>query len=265
MISKDFLSITMMSVIHPIPCLKDNVTWIIQNPELRAVVVDPGEYAPVRARLRRDHLQLDAILITHNHRDHVGGVGALLKDYPSCRIWGPTDLPLVTNEATEGTEISLFDGDLYLTTWHTPGHTRDHVSFVGQDLVFCGDTLFSGGCGRVLDSTVDELFLSIQRICTLPHTTKLYCGHEYTLKNLQFALTILPGDRAIENYLRAVSQKIERGEISLPSDLEREHTINIFLRASDEEVTKALHSFENSKIYSPLSNFTLLRKLKDGY
>lgn len=248
-----------------IPCLKDNYAWVLQDDKMDAVVVDPGEYAPIALYLDKNGLTLQSILITHGHRDHVDGVAELLRKYPSCRIWGPSAVKGVTNPVAEGSTISLFHGELALSTWHCPGHTREHVIFLGNELVFCGDALFSGGCGRVLDGTVEELFSTVERINSLPGNTKLYCGHEYTLSNLSFALTIIPEDKAIKDYLEVILKKRANNESSLPTTLNQERAINVFLRTSDKRVLEALRRFgTGAEELDRLTTFALLRSLKDS-
>lgn len=254
-----------MKTITPIPCLKDNYAWLLPGAHGQAAIVDPGEYDSVARHLQSAGTRLASILVTHLHSDHINGISQLVRDYPSCRVWGPLGTPCVTDIVSEGSLIDLFDGELVISTWHTPGHSPEHLSFILEDSIFCGDTLFSGGCGRATSGGVGDLFASIKRIDALPSSTLVYCGHEYTAANLLFAERLLAENQSIRNYLESVRGRRERGEPSLPTLLAQERQINLFLRCYEDTVKEALQPFVEEPLTSEFSTFAELRRLKDRW
>ena len=194
-----------MIEILPIPAFEDNYIWLVRDKN-HAMVVDPGDANPVIAYLEAHKLELDAILITHHHHDHIGGVGTLLRAYhPS--VYGPAGnkYPFNRHIVSEGDVITLPNLGLNLTTLEVPGHTLDHLAYYGHGLLFCGDTLFSGGCGRLFEGTYAQMLASLQKLASLPEATRVFCTHEYTLHNLQFALTLEPFNPALQHYISDVS------------------------------------------------------------
>src|SRR4030066_1622383 len=181
--------------VHPIHAFKDNYIWIIHNQNY-AAVIDPGTAFPVIEYLQFKKLQLSAILITHHHNDHTGGNIELLKSF-DVPIYGPSNEPIstVTHPMREGDQLNLQEMSLNLTVLDTPGHTQGHIAYYGSypiNMVFCGDTLFACGCGRVFDGTMQQMYRSLQKLSELPDDTLIYCAHEYTLSNIQFARVVDP-------------------------------------------------------------------------
>jgi hydroxyacylglutathione hydrolase len=251
--------------IVPLTAFQDNYIWTIVN-ELQHtfMCVDPGDADPVLAYARRNQLALNSILITHHHADHTGGINALLEAFPKATVYGPADqrIPQV--------KVKLRDEDiLHLDHYafrilNIPGHTTSHICFQEptKGWLFCGDTLFSGGCGRVFDGTIEQLYNSLQVIKNLPDDTQIFCGHEYTRQNLRFAATIEPDNEAITSYAHYLQES--PNQCSLPSTILLEKRINPFFRTHLPE----LHSFAQKQgvdITDPFSIFIKLRAFKDNY
>jgi hydroxyacylglutathione hydrolase len=220
-----------------IPCLSDNYAWLLRDAGTGTVaVVDPGEAEPVEQALAARGLGLDLILITHHHGDHVGGVAAL-KAAHGAAVLGPAAdahrLPVLDRALKEGDRIAV--GGATAVVIDTPGHTRGHIAFhfPAEELLLCGDTLFSLGCGRLLEGTPAEMFTSLRKFAALPPETRIACGHEYTLSNARFALSVDPGNAALK--ARAAQAEADRaaGEPTLPALLGDELAANPFLRAAD--------------------------------
>lgn len=192
--------------IHPIPALRDNLIWLIQavgSPQ--CVIVDPGEAQPVLQALQSSGLSLSAILVTHHHWDHTQGIAGLLERWP-VPVFGPAREPVagLTHPVREGDSVTLLAEALELAVWEIPGHTRGHLAYTGRGMLLSGDTLFSAGCGRVLEGSLEQLHASLMRLASLPDETRLYCGHEYTESNLRFALFLEPTHPHLQRRLAAV-------------------------------------------------------------
>lgn len=226
--------------IHALPAFTDNIIWGLESAG-SLVVVDPGQSAPVAQFLKAQGLRLSGILITHHHADHTGGIRELLALTPNGQdvpVFGPAtcrDLG-VSVGVSEAAEVRLFDGTLRLRVLECPGHTADHIAFYGEvpgeaPLLFCGDTLFAGGCGRLLGGTAEQLYASLDRLRDLPGPTRVFCAHEYTLNNLLFAADVLPAHAAIGDRLRAVQKQRAEGLLTLPSTIALERETNPFLLA----------------------------------
>lgn len=226
--------------IHALPAFADNIIWGLESAG-ELVVVDPGQAEPVLRFLSDRGLRLSAILVTHHHADHTGGIGDLLAQLPAktnegLAVFGPGYCKSlgVSHEVTDGSEVWLFNHSLRLETIACPGHTVDHIAFFthpsGQaPMLFCGDTLFAGGCGRLLGGTAEQLFHSLGRFAALPDDTRVFCAHEYTLNNLLFAAQALPSNAAIRNRLIDVKRQREQGLCTLPSTIGLEKRTNPFL------------------------------------
>ncbi|MFZ9813100.1 MAG: hydroxyacylglutathione hydrolase [Burkholderiaceae bacterium] len=226
--------------IHALPAFADNIIWGLESAG-ELVVVDPGQAEPVLRFLSDRGLKLSAILVTHHHADHTGGIGDLLAQLPTktkegLAVFGPGYCKSlgVSHEVTDGSEVWLFNHSLRLETIACPGHTVDHIAFFthpsGQaPMLFCGDTLFAGGCGRLLGGTAEQLFHSLGRFAVLPDDTRVFCAHEYTLNNLLFAAQALPSNAAIRNRLIDVKRQREQGLCTLPSTIGLEKRTNPFL------------------------------------
>ena len=230
--------------ILPIKAFKDNYIWLIQE-KFNGIIVDPGDAKPVLKKLNEKNINLKAILITHKHLDHIGGVEELLNHHPDIRIYGPENIKFKFKYeiVKEGDVISIPGTKVRFNVIEIPGHTLDHIAYVDIENVFCGDTLFACGCGKVFEGTFDQMFKSLLKIASLNPNTKVYCGHEYTIENIQFALTIDP-----DNYqLNKRYKKLQGIEITIPSLLKEELKTNPFLRVKTSE------------------EFKLIRKRKDEF
>ncbi len=244
--------------IIPIPAFTDNYVWLIRSGN-KAVVVDPGDAAPVRRYLDRHDLSLAAILITHHHADHIGGIADLAR--PELPVFGPADEQIrgVTHPVAGGDSVQLDAPRLLFEVIDVPGHTRGHIAFHGHNVLFCGDTLFSAGCGRVFEGTPEQLYRSLQKLAALPSDTRIYCTHEYTLANLAFAAAAEPDNPVRDRFADEMRALRDAGEPTLPTDLATQLAINPFLRcdsasvraainqpdASDEQVFVALRDWKN--------------------
>lgn len=247
-----------MLKITPVTAFTDNYIWTIEQAP-SAVCIDPGAAEPVLQFLQKNHLTLDAILITHHHLDHTGGIDALSKHYPQCQVYGPANIPNITQVTQEHDSIQTAVGTFH--TWDIGGHTQSHLGYFIESHFFCGDTLFSAGCGRVFDGTITSLFHSLQKINTLPEYTLLYPAHEHTLNNLKFALTLEPDNPN----LQAAFSFAQEHKPTLPTSLEHERLINPFLRTNQTEFIKNIQKNTQYPTKDALTLFTALRKAKDNF
>ncbi len=216
---------------------KDNYIWVIQEGEQLAIV-DPGQAEPVLDFLRNNQLSPSVILLTHEHNDHIGGLAQMLEHYPNCQVIGPSEVSgLVDKVVKDGDSFDLFG--YQVEVFKTAGHTKEHISYLVDDKLFCGDALFSAGCGRVFTGDFQAQFEALQVFNSLGDQILVYAGHEYTLTNLAFAMEIEPDNREIADVYKRVKQQREDGLASLPSTIGLEKKINLFMRAkSVEEFTK---------------------------
>lgn len=246
----------------PIPAFQDNYIWLLRR-GFHAMVVDPGDAAPVIAMLQSQSLQLDAILITHHHGDHIDGVTELLKYSPSTVVYAPKKGNYAFNHlpVSENDSIYLNHIQADFMVMEIPGHTLDHIAYYGANYLFCGDTLFSAGCGRLFEGTPQQMLHSLQRLAALPPTTEVCCGHEYTLHNLAFAMRLDPANQALHERLQQAKQLREAGKPTLPSTLAIELATNPFLRCD----TAALQTSSGSENPHPLAVFTAIRQLRNHF
>ncbi|PLR36710.1 hydroxyacylglutathione hydrolase [Chimaeribacter californicus] len=246
-----------------IPALQDNYIWLLDDQQGTVIIVDPGEAAPVLAALNHHNLTPTAILLTHHHHDHVGGVNEILQHYPQVALYGPQETAAKFRQITlkQGDEITL--GQQNYRIFDVPGHTSGHIAYYSAPYLFCGDTMFSGGCGRLFEGTARQMYQSFQQLTALPEDTLVCCAHEYTLANLKFARSILPQDRDIETYEQQVQEMRKKGVPSVPTTLEKEHKINVFLRCHDADLQKKLGFV--LPVSEPWQVFARLRERKDTY
>lgn len=251
--------------IVPLSAFKDNYIWTLCTADL-AVVVDPGDSAPVEAFLAESGRRLGAILLTHHHADHIGGVPALL-DRHAVPVMGPADprIPMVTHEVKDGDCFKLEGFADAFQVLAVPGHTESHIAFLHGNALFCGDTLFSAGCGRLLGGTAEQLHASLNRIAALPDDTLVCCTHEYTLSNLRFARAVEPANPAITARLAACEALRATSRPTLPVRLGDERGYNPFLRCSVATVKDAAQAETGMPLESPLAVFAALRRWKDGF
>lgn len=255
-----------MLSITPISAFSDNYIWLLRTPGgSRAVVVDPGDEEPVMAALEREGLTLSAILVTHHHYDHTGGVKDLVSAWPDARVFGPLDrrIAAVTDAVSEGDQIEVPGLDAVFGVLEVPGHTSSHIAYLGGGVLFCGDTLFAGGCGRVFDGTLEQLAASLERIAALPPETLIYCAHEYTLSNLGFASWVEPGSPELAARAVKARKLREAGRPTVPSTLAEELNTNPFLRTAEDAVKLAAERHAGRPSSSHAEVFAALRRWKD--
>ncbi|NND68104.1 MAG: hydroxyacylglutathione hydrolase [Halioglobus sp.] len=254
--------------IQPIEAFTDNYIWLLEDTQTRsAFVVDPGDAAPVIARLEELDLALAGVLITHHHFDHVGGLATLRERYQPY-VYGPDNPAIdgIDQVLRQGDDIEVF-GKLF-TILEVPGHTLDHIAYFhdgDEPLLFCGDTLFAGGCGRLFEGNPPMMLNSLEALAGLPDSTRVYCAHEYTLANLAFARAVEPDNAALAARLQAAQSTRKRGEPTVPSDIGLELATNPFLRCSQSELRDALAGQGRLEGTSPTEVFTTVRSWKDNF
>jgi len=251
--------------IVPVRAFTDNYIWVIHD-RCHAAVVDPGDAAPVLDFLRRENLQLVAILNTHHHNDHVGGNAALLREFP-VPVYGPAheSIPTLTHRLREGDSVQLAEFPLSFNVLDIPGHTAGHIAYYGANLLFCGDTLFACGCGRLFEGTPQQMHASLQKLAGLPDETLVYCGHEYTLANIHFARAVEPGNQALLELEAAVKKLHEQDIPTLPSTLMREKATNPFLRCNQLEVIQSARNYLGASLPDSVSIFAAIRSWKNEF
>ncbi len=255
-----------MLEISPIPAFSDNYIWLLEvDGQAGVAVVDPGDAAPVLAMLNRRGLNLESILITHHHRDHIGGVAALVRSYPGCRVFGPEDSRIsgLSDVVREGDEVILPGLNSVFQVLEVPGHTCSHIAYLGSNVLFCGDTLFAAGCGRVFDGSFEQLAASLQRIAGLPGETLAYCAHEYTLDNIGFAKWVEPDNPELLAREMKEIARCDAGEPTVPSSLALEAATNPFLRTGQARVIAAAEANAGHSLSGHAQVFRGLREWKD--
>jgi len=252
-----------MPEIVPLPAFQDNYIWTLRDAK-SAAVVDPGEARPVKEYLAREGLTLVAILATHHHPDHVGGVEELvaMKKVP---VFGPKGepIPALTNPVGQDDKVEIPELAASFSVLDIPGHTRAHVAYYGLGSLFCGDTLFACGCGRVFEGTPEQMLHSLTKLAALPDETRVYCGHEYTLANIRFARTVDPHNAALAAREERVKQLRDAGRPSLPSTLGEERATNPFLRCSEPVVVESANKYLGARVANPVQVFAAIREWKN--
>jgi hydroxyacylglutathione hydrolase len=258
-----------MAAIIPIPALRDNYIWLVREGR-NAVVVDPGDAAPVLAYVEREGIALTGIVITHHHWDHVNGIEALVARF-SVPVYGPAreSIPGRTHAVTEGDIVAAPETGLLLSVLDVPGHTAGQVAYVGTcdeiPITFTGDTLFTCGCGRIFEGTPAQMMASLTKLAALPGDTRVYCGHEYTLANLRFALAVEPDNPALRERALREQAKRDRGLPTVPSRMDEACATNPFLRAADPAVFAAAEAHAGRPLSDAVDAFATLREWKNGF
>ena len=248
-----------------IPAFSDNYIWLLRTGGDECAVVDPGEAKPVLDALKREALQLSCILLTHHHADHIGGVAQLV-NASGAQVFGPHDarIPGQTRSFAEGERVELEAMGIGFGVIEVPGHTSTHIAFHGHGCLFCGDTLFSVGCGRLFEGSPDQMQSSLDKLAALPPATRVFCGHEYTLSNCDFALEVEPGNRALRRRASAVEAARAAGRSTVPSTLAEELAVNPFLRSREPAVVRAARK-RNPLARPGASTLAEIRAWKDTF
>lgn len=260
-----------MLQVEPIPAFQDNYLWLLTRAEQKlAAIVDPGDATPVLDVLKRRSLSLCAIMITHHHADHTGGIGRLIAEFPDARVYGPANENIsgIQYKLTEGDAITLPGLDAAFEILAVPGHTLDHIAYVHHadpKLVFCGDTLFSAGCGRLFEGTAQQMHHSLTKLRALPEKTLVYCAHEYTMANLKFAVAVEPHNQNLQAHVTKCEQLRAQGVPTLPSNMGLEQRINPFLRYDVESVAVAAREHSGSALEQEFEVLAAVRQWKDQF
>jgi hydroxyacylglutathione hydrolase len=252
----------------PLPAFQDNYLWLLHDGH-RALVVDPGDAQPVLSFLERNDLQLEAILVTHHHADHVGGVDAV-RNATGAQVYGPARerIPEPLIRLDEGDAITVLG--LRFEVIDVPGHTAGHIAYYSADmdgapLLFCGDTLFSGGCGRLFEGTPEQMLASLEKLSSLPGSTRVCCTHEYTLSNLRFARAVEPDNADLIHYIERCEALRARSQPTLPSTIEQEKRINPFLRTRLAGVAEAARRHDPATPQDEVAVFAAIRQWKNEF
>lgn len=258
-----------MLTVVPIPAFNDNYIWMLQRQGTRrVVVVDPGQAEPVLKRLKDQSLELEAILVTHHHKDHVGGIQALL-NFASVPVYGPANPAIdnITHSLHEGATLTVLDEQFQVL--EVPGHTLDHIAYVSTSaklpLLFCGDSLFSAGCGRLFEGSAEQMFTSLTKYTHMTPETMVYPTHEYTLANLSFAMAVEPDNLALQEYQSCCIKQREVDQPTLPTTIGREMAINPFLRSNEPSITKSVEKHFELSLTDPVAVFRQTRLWKDQF
>lgn len=256
-----------MLTLIPIPAFADNYLWLLHDGQ-QALVVDPGDAAPVQRVLQDNGLALSAILVTHHHADHTGGVNAL-RDASGAKVYGPANerIPQPFAPLVEGDSISALGLDFQV--FDVPGHTSGHIAYYtpnmnGQPLLFCGDTLFSGGCGRLFEGTPAQMLASLAKLAALPGHTAVCCTHEYTLSNLRFAVAADPANQELRNYQMHCENLRQQHQPTLPTSIAQELLINPFLRTRQPALISSARHVD-AAAHDEVSVFAAIRQWKNTF
>ena len=252
--------------IEPIRAFDDNYIWLLTRESYGGcAVVDPGDSEPVIETLEGRGLRLEAILVTHKHGDHVGGIAGLVQHWPGVQVFGPANEPIkrLSHRLGAGDEVRLDGLGTSFEVLDVPGHTEGHIAYVGEGLLFCGDTLFACGCGRVFSGTFEQLSDSLQLLTGLPVDTRCYCAHEYTQDNIGFARWVEPDNPDLQLRAERVALQRAAGEPTVPSTLGEEMLTNPFVRTTAPAVVAAAQKWAGHALGSPREVFRALRTWKD--
>lgn len=254
-----------MLEIVPLPAFQDNYIWTLRSGR-HAAVVDPGEARPVREYLAREGLALAAILATHHHPDHVGGIVDLVGT-SKLSVYGPRGepIPALTHPVGQGDSAAIPEIGAAFSVLDIPGHTRAHVAYYGAGSLFCGDTLFACGCGRVFEGTAAQMHDSLQKLAALPDATRVYCGHEYTLANIRFARAVDPANPVLAAREERARRLREAGHPTLPSTLGEERATNPFLRCAEPAVVESANKYLGARVADPVRVFAAIREWKNKF
>jgi len=249
----------------PLRAFSDNYIWTLRN-DRYAAVVDPGDAQPVLDYLQQERLELCAILATHHHADHVGGVTALLARH-AVPVYGPRGepIPTLTHPVGEGDQVQLAQLGLRFGVLDIPGHTRAHIAYYGANSLFCGDTLFACGCGRLFEGTAQQMVDSLAKLSALPDDTLVYCGHEYTLANIDFAREVEPDNGELAACAVSDADKRKRNRPTLPSTIGREKKTNPFLRCRQPAVIASVNKYLGARTSDPVQVFAAIRQWKNTF
>jgi hydroxyacylglutathione hydrolase len=256
-----------MLKVTPLRAFRDNYIWLVHGRDpSRVAVVDPGDAKPVETALQAGGLALEAVLVTHHHADHTGGIQALLatRDVP---VFGPQHerVPDLTVPLAAADRADLESLGLAFEVLDVPGHTAGHIAYYGHGALFCGDTLFSAGCGRLFEGTPAQMLASLDAIAALPDDTRVYCAHEYTLSNLKFARAVEPENAAVAEYTAQAEQRRGADQPTLPSTLGLERRVNPFLRCDEPSVQAAARRRAGAPLASRTEVFATVRRWKDEF
>lgn len=254
-----------MPEIIGLPAYSDNYVWVLHQ-GTNAVAVDPGDAVPVKALMKRLGASLTGILLTHHHADHVGGVAELLAQW-AVPVYGPAaeNIPVVDRPLKAGARVRLPEIGVEFDVIDVGGHTLGHIAYAGAGVLFSGDTLFAGGCGRVFEGTPEQMWASLSRLAALPPQTRVYCAHEYTAGNLRFALAVEPDNDRLRRREQEVMALRQAGRPTVPSDLGLEFDTNPFLRVGVPEVRRAAEQFSGATLANDAAVFAALREWKNVF
>ena len=255
--------------IIPIPAFADNYIWLICNGH-EAVVVDPGLALPVLEALATHQLKLISILLTHHHQDHVGGVTELI-EATQAYVYGPAGekLPFCDAALKEGDQVNEALPGLKLSVLDVPGHTAGHIAYYGHfnntPILFCGDTLFAAGCGRLFEGTAAQMTTSLAKFAALPADTQVFCAHEYTLSNMRWACEVEPSNKALQRWQKTATDQRSQAIPTLPSTIGQELACNPFMRAQHPDVAQAATTWSQRELHTPVEVFAALREWKNNF